>query len=93
MTKFLVCQQNKVETIKNPHILQPLSIPIQRWKEVSMDFITSLPKFEGNIVIIVVVDRFIKYATYVHYLTPSKQERSSIILWRQYKKYIVLQIL
>jgi hypothetical protein len=36
----LVCQQNKVETIKTPGILQPLTIPIHRWEEVSMDFIT-----------------------------------------------------
>ena len=35
----LVCQQNKVETINTPGLLQPLSIPSQRWEEVSMDLI------------------------------------------------------
>jgi hypothetical protein len=44
VAKSLVCQQNKVETIKTPGLLQPLSIPSQRWEEVSMDFITGLPK-------------------------------------------------
>jgi hypothetical protein len=44
LVECLVCQQNKVETIKTPGLLQPLSIPSQRWEEVSMDFITGLPK-------------------------------------------------
>ena len=62
MEKCLVCQQNKVETINTPGLLQPLLIPSQRWEEVSMDFITGLPKSEGKSVIMVVVDRLTKYA-------------------------------
>jgi hypothetical protein len=46
VVECLVCQQNKVETIKTPGLLQPLSIPSQRREEVSMDFITGLPKSE-----------------------------------------------
>eukprot|EP00253_Pinus_taeda_P030264 PITA_30264 len=56
-SKCLVFQQNKFETIKTPGLLQPLPIPSQRWEEVSMDFITGLPKSEGKNVIMVVVDR------------------------------------
>ena len=52
----LVCQQNKVETNKTPSLLQTLSTPSQRWEEVSMDFITGLPKSEGKSAIMVVVD-------------------------------------
>ena len=48
VAECLVFQQNKVETIKTPGLLQPLSIPSQKWTEVSMDFITSLPKSEGK---------------------------------------------
>ena len=44
VAECLVCQQNKVETAKTPSILQPLNIPFYHWEEVSMDFITSLPK-------------------------------------------------
>ena len=40
VAECMVCQQNKGETIKSPGILQLLSIPSQRWEEVSMDFIT-----------------------------------------------------
>ncbi|KAH9309936.1 hypothetical protein KI387_037847, partial [Taxus chinensis] len=50
------------ETIKTPGLLQPLSIPSERWEEVSMDFITGLPKSEGKSVIMVMVDRLTKYA-------------------------------
>jgi hypothetical protein len=62
VAECLVCQQNKVETVKTPSLLQPLAIPSQRWEEVSMDFITRLPKSEGKSVIMVIFDRLTKYA-------------------------------
>eukprot|EP00253_Pinus_taeda_P008739 PITA_08739 len=62
VAECLVFQQNKEETIKTPGLLQPLSIPSQRWEDVPMDFITGLPKSEGKSVIMVVVDRLTKYA-------------------------------
>ena len=62
MAECLVFQQNKVETIKTPGLLQPLSIPSQRWEDVSMDLITGLPMSEGKSVIMVVIDIFTKYA-------------------------------
>src|SRR3984885_6737072 len=68
----LVCQQNKVETIKASGLLQPLSIPSQCWEEVSMDFITSLPKSEGKSFIMVVVDRLTKYAHFCALSPPFK---------------------
>jgi len=60
VVEFLVCQQNKVETIKAPGLLQPLSIPSQHWEEVSMDFITILPKSGGKSAIMVVFDKLTK---------------------------------
>jgi hypothetical protein len=62
VAECLVCQQNKVETIKTPGLLQPLSIPSQHWEEVSMDFITGLLKSEGKSVIMMIVNRLTKYA-------------------------------
>ena len=51
VAEFLVSEQNKLETIKTPGLLQLLSIPSQCWKEISMDFIIGLPKSEGKSVI------------------------------------------
>jgi hypothetical protein len=76
VAECLVCQQNKVETIKTPGILQPLSIPSQRWEEVSMDFITGLPKPEGKSVIMVIVDRLTKYT---HFFSLSHPFKASTI--------------
>ena len=64
MEECLVYQQNKVETIKTPSLLQPLSIPSQHWEEISMNFIIGLPKSEGRSVIMVVFDRITKYANF-----------------------------
>ena len=72
VAECLVFQQNKVETIKTLGLLQPLSIPIQHWEEVSVDFITSLPKSEGKSYIMVVVDRLTKYAHFCSLSHPFK---------------------
>ena len=73
MEECLVCQQNKVETIKTPTLLQPLSILSQRWEDISMDFITGLLKSEGKSVIMVVVDRLTKYAHFCALSHPFKE--------------------
>jgi hypothetical protein len=49
-----------------------LSIPSQRWEEVSMDFIIGLPKSEGKSVIMVIVDRLTKYAHFCALSHPFK---------------------
>jgi hypothetical protein len=57
-----VCQQAKVERIHSLGLLQPLSIPQGAWQDLTMYFIEGLPKSEGYDSILVVVDRFSKYA-------------------------------
>jgi hypothetical protein len=57
-----VCQCNKGETVKSPSTLQLLPIPPDIWKDISMDFITDLPKSGNKSMIMVVVDRLSKYA-------------------------------
>ena len=61
-----VCQTAKNEVVAYPGLLQPLPIPSEVWQDVSMDFITGLPKSCGQDVIFVVVDRFSKGA---HFMT------------------------
>jgi hypothetical protein len=56
-----VCQCNKVEIVKSPGTLQPLLIAPAIWKDISMDFITGLPKSGNKSVIMVVVDFLSRY--------------------------------
>jgi hypothetical protein len=57
-----MCQRNKAETVKLSGTLQPLLIPPVIWKDISMDFITGLPKLGNKSIIMVVVDFLSKYA-------------------------------
>jgi len=86
VAELLVCQQNKVETIKTLGLLQPLSIPSQHWEELSMDFITGLTKFEGKSVIMVVVDKLSKYAHFCALSHPFKANTISTAFMETIKK-------
>ena len=60
------CQRDKASNQKPGGLLQPLPIPGRRWEEVSMDFITQLPKTRhGHTAIVVFVDRLSKMAHFV----------------------------
>ncbi|KAA0066274.1 pol protein [Cucumis melo var. makuwa] len=66
VSKCLVCQQIKAPRQKPAGLLQPLSIPEWKWENVSMDFITGLPRtLRGFTVIWVVVDRLTKSVHFV----------------------------
>ena len=56
------CRKCKDEHVAYPGLLQPLPIPQHSWNHVTMDFIKGLPKSEGKDTIMVIVDRFTKYA-------------------------------
>ena len=57
----LICQQTKYSRQKTASLLKPLNIPEEPWTELSMDFITQLPKTKGgHDAIAVFVDRLTK---------------------------------
>ncbi|KAM6556474.1 hypothetical protein CsatB_003493 [Cannabis sativa] len=44
VAKCLTCQQVKAEHQRPAGLLQPLKLPEWKWEEISMDFVTGLPK-------------------------------------------------
>ena len=54
------CQVTKYEAKKMVGLLCPLPVPHRPWEDLSLDFIVGLPSYQGNIVLLVVVDRFSK---------------------------------
>ena len=66
MAECDVCQRVKAEHLKPAGTLQPLPIPSWNWEEISMDFITGLPKTSGGYNSIwVIVDRLTKSAHFL----------------------------
>ena len=59
------CQWNKTEALHPAGLLQPLDVPSQIWADIAMDFVEGLPKVNDNSVILIVVDRFSKYAHFI----------------------------
>lgn len=60
-----ICQQAKPERIKYSGLLVPLPILDHAWQVVSMDFISGLPPSRQGNCILVVVDKFSKYAHFL----------------------------
>ena len=60
-----VCEQAKPDRSKYPGLLQPLPVPAAAWQIVSMDFIEGMPRSGRFNCIMVVVDKFSRYAHFI----------------------------
>jgi hypothetical protein len=65
-----ICQQAKGDHVRYPGLLQPLPVFDKAWKVVSLDFIEGLPKSQGHDAILVVIDKFSKYAHFLPLANP-----------------------
>lgn len=71
ISRFVTCVNRcKYDHNAYPGLLQPFPIPQQVWVSISMEFIESLPKYEGKEAILVVVDRLSKYAHFLALAQP-----------------------
>ena len=65
-----VCQRNKAEHFPYPGLLQPIPIPKQAWELITMDFIEGLPLSNKANCILVIIDKFTKYAHFLPFSHP-----------------------
>jgi hypothetical protein len=65
VTSCLTCQQAKPDRTKCPRLLQPLTVPKGAWQTITMDFVEELPQVGQANCILVVVDKFTKYAHFI----------------------------
>ncbi|GJW24682.1 putative reverse transcriptase domain-containing protein, partial [Tanacetum coccineum] len=86
VSKCMTCAKVKAEYQKPSGLLVQPIIPIWKWENITMDFVTKLPKTTfGQDTILVIVDRLTKS---VHFL-PMKETYSMEKLMRQYLKEVV----
>ncbi|GJU43421.1 putative reverse transcriptase domain-containing protein, partial [Tanacetum coccineum] len=84
--KCMTCAKVKAEYQKPSGLLVQPKIPEWKWENITMDFVTKLPKMaSGQDMIWVIVDRLTKSA---HFL-PAKENDSMEKLTRQYLKEVV----
>ena len=68
-------------------LLEPLPVPERPWESVTMDFIVGLPKADGFGSIMVVVDRFSKYATFIPATKECPVEEAARLFLKNVVKY------
>ena len=79
----MACQQTKYQMLAPAGLLQPLPIPERVWEDISLDFITGLPKSGGYDTILVVVDRLTKYSHFVSSTHPFTTKAMTALFCRE----------
>ncbi|GJY41954.1 putative reverse transcriptase domain-containing protein [Tanacetum coccineum] len=83
VSKCLMCAKVKAEYQKPSGLLIQPEIPQWKWENITMDFVTKLPKMiTGRDTIWVIIDRLTKFA----YFLPMREDDSLEKLTRQYLK-------
>ena len=80
------CQKTKHSRAKTPGFLQPLAIPAEPFDTISLDFITGLPDASGKDAILVVVDKFTKFATFIATRTDISASETAALLFQRLVK-------
>ena len=84
--KVPVCQQVKAEHQRTVGLLQPLPILESKWENITMDFVTALPRRQkGNNAVLVIVDRLMKSAHFI----PFRLGQSTELLAEKYMQKVV----
>ena len=81
----VVYQLDKTEKRKATGLLQPLAILEGPWESLSMDFIIGFLKVDGFTSIIVIMDRFLKNATFV----PTPKECTTKVVAKLFMKNVL----
>ncbi|GKF44129.1 retrotransposable element Tf2 [Tanacetum coccineum] len=80
VAKCLTCQQVRIEHQHASGFLQPLDIPTWKWDQISMDFVTGLPRTsKKNDAIWVVLDQLTKSAYFLPIQKGLHGTRASIV--------------
>ncbi|GJY53355.1 putative reverse transcriptase domain-containing protein [Tanacetum coccineum] len=86
VSKYIMCAKVKAEYQKPSRLLVQPKVPLWKWENITMDFVTKLPKTAtGQDTIWVIIDRLTKSA---HFLT-MREDDSIEKLTRQYLKEVV----
>ncbi|KAD5318376.1 hypothetical protein E3N88_18322 [Mikania micrantha] len=84
VNKCLTCSKVKVEYQKPSGLLQQPEIPMWKWEQISMDFITKLPKTaSGCDTIWVIVDRLTKSAHFLRIRETDKLDKLTQIYLKE----------
>ncbi|KAH0689626.1 hypothetical protein KY289_016984 [Solanum tuberosum] len=83
----LVCQQDKVEQRHPKGLLEPLPVAECPLESVTMEFITSLPKSDGYRTIMVMTNRFSKYATFIPVTAGCTAKEAARLFFKNVVKY------